>query len=89
MLALSNAFVHFFYRSGGKTPDVKSRTYTQIMREQMLQGEEKEVFTMKMLTYSFVHNVQKLKKKLLFFFIVAQDNSRKIERWNTCEIIKW
>lgn len=30
--------------AGGKTPDVSSRTYTQIMREQMLAGEETEVF---------------------------------------------
>lgn len=29
--------------AGGKTPDVGSRTYTQIMREQMLKGEESEV----------------------------------------------
>lgn len=29
--------------SGGKTPDVSSRTYTQIMREQLLKGEESEV----------------------------------------------
>jgi len=29
--------------SGGKTPDVGSRTYTDIMREQQLRGEEKEV----------------------------------------------
>lgn len=28
---------------GGKTPDVSSRTYTQIMREQLLKGEESEV----------------------------------------------
>lgn len=35
----------FFYLlfAGGKTPDLASRTYTQIMREQMLQGEETEV----------------------------------------------
>lgn len=29
--------------SGGKTPEVNSRGYTQIMKEQMLKGEEKEV----------------------------------------------
>jgi len=29
--------------TGGKTPDVGSRTYTEIMREQMLKGEEMEV----------------------------------------------
>lgn len=29
--------------AGGKTPDVTSRTYTQIMQEQMLKGEENEV----------------------------------------------
>lgn len=29
--------------TGGKTPDVGSRTYTEIMREQMLKGEETEV----------------------------------------------
>lgn len=28
---------------GAKTPDVGSRTYTQIMREQQLRGEETEV----------------------------------------------
>lgn len=28
---------------GGKTPDIGSRTYTEIMREQMLKGEEMEV----------------------------------------------
>lgn len=32
-----------FVISGGKTPDVSSRTYTQIMREQLLKGEESEV----------------------------------------------
>lgn len=29
--------------TGGKTPDFGSRTYTEIMREQMLKGEEAEV----------------------------------------------
>lgn len=29
--------------SGGKTPDVGSRTYSQIMQEQKLKGEENEV----------------------------------------------
>jgi len=28
---------------GGKTPEVGSRTYTDIMREQMLKGEENEM----------------------------------------------
>lgn len=32
-----------FYVSGGKTPDHGSRTYTEIMREQFLKGEESEV----------------------------------------------
>ncbi|XP_031624430.1 splicing factor 3B subunit 1 isoform X1 [Contarinia nasturtii] len=31
------------FADGGKTPDVTSRTYTQIMREQMLAGEETEL----------------------------------------------
>lgn len=31
------------FADGGKTPDVGSRTYTQIMREQMLKGEETEL----------------------------------------------
>lgn len=35
--------VLFRVLTGGKTPDVGSRTYTQIMREQMLKGEEVEV----------------------------------------------
>lgn len=33
--------MHFF--SGGKTPDVGSRTYTEIMKEQYLRAEETEV----------------------------------------------
>lgn len=32
-----------FVNIGGKTPDIGSRTYTEIMREQMLKGEEMEV----------------------------------------------
>jgi GTPase SAR1 family protein len=32
-----------FVISGGKTPDVGSRTYTEIMKEQLLKGEETEV----------------------------------------------
>ncbi|KAL5278450.1 SF3B1 family protein [Megaselia abdita] len=31
------------FADGGKTPDVNSRTYTDIMREQMLKGEESEL----------------------------------------------
>lgn len=31
------------FADGGKTPDVGSRTYTDIMREQMLKGEESEL----------------------------------------------
>lgn len=30
---------------GAKTPDVGSRTYTEIMREQLLRGEESDVRT--------------------------------------------
>lgn len=33
----------FILITGGKTPDIGSRTYTEIMREQMLKGEETEV----------------------------------------------
>lgn len=33
----------FIFLTGGKTPDVKSRTYTEIMREQQLRGEEAEL----------------------------------------------
>lgn len=33
----------WFLITGGKTPDIGSRTYTEIMREQMLKGEETEV----------------------------------------------
>lgn len=29
--------------TGGKTPDIGSRTFTEIMREQLLKGEETEV----------------------------------------------
>lgn len=32
-----------FLISGGKTPDVTSRTYTEIMREQQIRGEEAEL----------------------------------------------
>lgn len=32
-----------FLITGGKTPDVKSRTYTEIMREQQLRSEEAEL----------------------------------------------
>ncbi|KAF6208816.1 hypothetical protein GE061_014557 [Apolygus lucorum] len=31
------------FAEGGKTPDVGSRTYTEIMREQMVRGEETEI----------------------------------------------
>lgn len=31
------------FADGGKTPDIGSRTYTDIMREQMLKGEESEL----------------------------------------------
>ncbi|KAG5321664.1 SF3B1 factor, partial [Pseudoatta argentina] len=31
------------FAEGGKTPDIGSRTYTEIMREQMLKGEETEL----------------------------------------------
>lgn len=34
---------NYFSLSGGKTPDVGSRTYSQIMQEQKLKGEENEV----------------------------------------------
>lgn len=33
----------FFIIAGGKTPDVGSRTYTEIMKEQYLRAEETEV----------------------------------------------
>lgn len=33
----------FYFFLGGKTPDVGSRTYSQIMQEQKLKGEENEV----------------------------------------------
>lgn len=46
------------YVTGGKTPDTGSRTYTQIMREQMLKGEESEV---KLL----------LNSRILFSFIIS------------------
>lgn len=36
-------YIFLFVISGGKTPDVGSRMYSQIMREQMLKGEESEV----------------------------------------------
>lgn len=41
---INPSIVCFFCSSiGGKTPDVGSRTYSQIMREQQLRGEESEV----------------------------------------------
>lgn len=33
----------WFLITGGKTPDIGSRTYTEIMREQLLKGEETEL----------------------------------------------
>lgn len=33
--------------AGGKTPDIGSRTYTEIMREHFLKGEESEVCYLK------------------------------------------
>lgn len=37
-------FLHVgLYFAGGKTPDVGSRTYTEIMKEQYLRAEETEV----------------------------------------------
>lgn len=32
-----------FVLAGGKTPDLNARGYTQIMKEQLLRGEENEV----------------------------------------------
>lgn len=43
---IPQSILHFLFPrliSGGKTPDVKSRTYTEIMREQQLRGEEAEL----------------------------------------------
>lgn len=39
LIAICNAVVF----AGGKTPDVNARGYTQIMKEQLLRGEENEV----------------------------------------------
>lgn len=41
---MSFSFSSFYYcRLGGKTPDVGSRTYANIIREQQLRAEEQEV----------------------------------------------
>lgn len=56
--------------AGGKTPEVNARGYTQIMKEQLLKGEENEV-------RCFISDVE------CFFFLprnfvsVAQENSGK------------
>jgi splicing factor 3B subunit 1 len=41
-IKLLNIFFRFLL-TGGKTPDVKSRTYAEIMREQQLRAEEAEL----------------------------------------------
>ena len=40
-----------FVIAGGKTPDVGSRTYPEIMREQLLKGEELEVNYLNLITF--------------------------------------
>lgn len=45
--------------AGGKTPEVNARGYTQIMKEQLLRGEENEVS---------VKVLQKVSKKYVIFF---------------------
>lgn len=43
-MALTNRrFTTLLVLSGGKTPDVNARGYTQIMKEQLLKGEENDV----------------------------------------------
>lgn len=77
----------FSFIAGGKTPDFASRTYTQIMREQMLQGEETEVRTK---TFFLIHSSKLIYQMInffyLFIFLAAQKNSGKIQRWNTYKI---
>lgn len=50
-------YIVYFGFAGGKTPDVGSRTYTEIMKEQMLRGEETEVIKFSIDLNFFVLNV--------------------------------
>jgi hypothetical protein len=43
MVVIGAVLPAFLCLAGGKTPDVGQRTYTEIMREQLLKGEEAEV----------------------------------------------
>lgn len=76
-----------FLFSGGKTPDVGSRTYTEIMREQMLRGEESEVsfFTMKMLAKLINWFPKQVRKKLAEKHkdgTLNGDKAKKRGRWD-------
>lgn len=63
----------YFGFAGGKTPDVGSRTYTDIMKEQMLRGEETEVITIRFkITYLSVLNI------IFYFGLVEKENIGKI-----------
>lgn len=73
-----------FLITGGKTPDIGSRTYTEIMREQMFKGEEAEV-KFKHLTNIIYKNLQNdrntdirdrtFKIDDIYFLIVEEKNS--------------
>lgn len=56
--------------AGGKTPDLNARGYTQIMKEQILKGEENEVNDINGKTVYLIENhlflsIFQLRKKLL------------------------
>lgn len=72
--------------TGGKTPDVHTRTYTQIMREQMLQGEESEVI------YSYlsvsIESIDLTVTKMLIHFIVLQLRKKIQEKSKDGTLVK-
>lgn len=76
--------------AGGKTPDIGSRTYTEIMREQLLRGEETEVSILHALVLSLVVCASSFKYFIVhipnlstpFAVLVAQEDFGETEGGN-------
>lgn len=70
--------MYFGLLAGGKTPDVGSRTFTDIMREQQLKGEESEVsFNAELFIDSSLNNIPSPS-----LFTAPKKDPREGERWH-------
>ena len=63
--------------SGGKTPDFNARGYTQIMKEQILKGEENELACMDI--------IKQLKK--VYFFFTTDHTFTKFSKCTSLKVI--